>query len=119
MRRASFLRGASRRLIAAFVLLLLLPAAAVVWLGIRLVIQDRQLEAEGLRKQPENAAECIVNELGKRLADAERAIASTEPPGDDAVRAGDDEVAVFSAGEELAAVRFAGVDLTLLWQSLE
>ena len=43
-------RGVSRRLIAAFVLLLLLPAAAVVWLGIRLVIQDRQLEAEGLRK---------------------------------------------------------------------
>jgi hypothetical protein len=26
------------------VLLLLVPAAAVVWLGVRLVIQDRQLE---------------------------------------------------------------------------
>jgi signal transduction histidine kinase len=83
---ASFLRGASRRLIAAFVLLLPLPAAAVVWLGIRLVIQDRQLEAEGLRAERENAAERIVLELSKRLSDAERALVSAESPGDDAVR---------------------------------
>jgi hypothetical protein len=42
------------------VLLLLVPAAAVVWLGVRLVIQDRQLESEQLRKQREIAADEVV-----------------------------------------------------------
>jgi hypothetical protein len=39
------------------VLLLLLPAFAVVWLGVRLIVQDRQLEAEQLRKRREGAAD--------------------------------------------------------------
>jgi signal transduction histidine kinase len=73
-------------LVVAFILLLLLPAAAVVWLGVRLVIQDRQLESEQLRKQRESAAERVVNDLNERLSTAERNLTSIETPGDDAVR---------------------------------
>ena len=78
-------QGASHRLIAAFVLLLLLPAVAVVWLGVRLIVQDRQLETNQLSKQRERAAEQIVNALNARLSVAERNLGSVEPPGDDAV----------------------------------
>ena len=80
-----FGQGASRRLIAAFVLLLLLPAVAVVWLGVRLIIQDRQLESEQLRKQRESAANLTVKALNERLSSAERNLDAVEPPGDDAV----------------------------------
>ena len=41
--------GASRRLILSFVLALLVPAAAVVWLGVRLIEQDRALASRQLR----------------------------------------------------------------------
>jgi len=80
-----FPQGASRRLIAAFVLLLLLPAVAVVWLGVRLIVQDRQIELDQLRKQRDRAATQIVNALNERLSAAERNLGSGEPPGDDAV----------------------------------
>ena len=86
MFRATLPQGAPRRLIAAFVLLLLLPAVAVVWLGVRLVIQDQQLETERLRTQREAAAEQLVNELNTRLSAAEGNLVSEAPPGDDAVR---------------------------------
>lgn len=85
MFRATFPQGAARRLIVAFVLLLLLPAAAVVWLGVSLIIQDRQLESEQRRKQREAAAEQIVTDLNERLSAAERNLASSAPLGDDAV----------------------------------
>jgi signal transduction histidine kinase len=84
--RTAVPQGVSRRLIAAFVLLLLLPAIAVVWLGVRLIIQDQQLEAERLRKQRESAAEQLVELLNRRLSSAEENLASEEPPGDGAVR---------------------------------
>ena len=41
--------GASRRLILSFVLVLLVPAVVVVWLGVRLVEQDRALASSELR----------------------------------------------------------------------
>jgi signal transduction histidine kinase len=121
-------QGASRRLIAAFVLLLVLPAAAVVWLGVRLVIQDRELETKQLREQRERTAERVVAELTEHLAEAERTLSSSDSPGDDAIKiaiiAGsirtypttrllyypslglaDDTTDVFTAGEALEWVR--------------
>jgi signal transduction histidine kinase len=83
---ASFLRGASRRLIAAFVLLLLLPAAAVVGLGMWLVVQDRQLESDRLRTRRDAAADRMVAALNERLAATERRLSDDDPPGDDAVK---------------------------------
>ena len=83
---ASLSHGSARRLIIAFVLLLLLPAVAVVSLGVRLVIQDQQLEADQLHKQRESTAGRIVDVLKERISDAERSLDSTEPPGDDAIR---------------------------------
>jgi signal transduction histidine kinase len=83
--RASLPGGPSRRLIAAFVLLLLLPAVTVVWLGVRLIVQDRELESEQLRRQRESAAERIVGLLNERLSAAEGRLGSAEAPGDDAV----------------------------------
>jgi hypothetical protein len=77
--------GRSRRLIVAFVLLLLLPAATVVWLGVRLVIKDRELEIEQLRTRKESAATAIVDDLNEWLALAERDLSMRQPPGDDAV----------------------------------
>jgi signal transduction histidine kinase len=117
-------RGASRRLIAAFVLLLLLPAAAVVWLGVRLIVQDRQLESEQLRTERESVANRVVEALDTQLAGADRNLDSMGPPGDDAVifvlksdgvetrprtpllyrpglAAGGDPLPAFTAGEEL------------------
>lgn len=85
MFRATLPQGASRRLIVAFVLLLLLPAVAVVWLGVRLIIQDRQLESAQLQEQRENVAERVVSRLSERLSAAQRNLASETPPGDDVV----------------------------------
>ena len=45
-----------RRRILSFTLVLLAPAAAVVWLGVRLVDEDRALAARQLRERRESAA---------------------------------------------------------------
>jgi two-component system phosphate regulon sensor histidine kinase PhoR len=77
--------GPSRRLLTGFVLLLLLPAAAVLWLGLRLVVQDRQIEEDDLRKRQEGAAKRVALELTDRLDEAEAALDRPSDPGDDAI----------------------------------
>ncbi len=63
MRFALGRTGAPNRLILSFLLLLLLPAAAVVWLGIQLLEQDRDLEARQLAERRESAADRFVAAL--------------------------------------------------------
>src|SRR5579863_1704496 len=71
-----------RRLIASFVLLLLLPAAAVVWMGVRLIGQDRALELQ-LRDRRENAADRLIVGLEKAVSASEQKL--TAPPDDDSL----------------------------------
>jgi signal transduction histidine kinase len=68
--------GASRRLILSFVLVLLVPAAAVVWLGVRLVDQDRTLAARQLRERREAAADRVIASLQQAVAISERRLAA-------------------------------------------
>ena len=79
-----------RRLIASFVLLLLLPALAVAWLGMQLLEQDRQLASRQLRERREITAERVVAELERAVSATERRLTGTAPdfrllPEDDAV----------------------------------
>jgi two-component system, OmpR family, phosphate regulon sensor histidine kinase PhoR len=67
--------GASGRLILSFVLVLLVPAAAVVWLGLRLVDQDRALAARQLRERREAAADRVIASLQHAVAISERRLA--------------------------------------------
>jgi len=69
-------RGASRRLIVSFVLVLLVPATAVVWLGARLVEQDRALASRQLRERRESAADRVIAGLEQALASTERQLVS-------------------------------------------
>ena len=82
--------GASRRLILSFVLVLLVPAVAVVWLGARLIEQDRALASRQLRERRESAADRLIAGLEQAVSATERRLAG-EPsgvpirPDDDAV----------------------------------
>src|SRR5207237_9679131 len=64
--------GASRRLILSFVLVLLVPAAAVVWLGVRLIEQDRALASRQLRERRESAADRLIAGLEQSVSSTER-----------------------------------------------
>lgn len=64
--------GASRRLLLSFVFVLLVPAAAVVWLGVRLIDQDRALALRQLRERHESAADRLVAGLEQAVASTER-----------------------------------------------
>lgn len=66
-------------------LLLLLPAGTVVWLGVRLIVQERQLELDRQRRQRVNAADQIVELLTERLSAAAQHLDAVDAPGDDAV----------------------------------
>ena len=72
--------GASRRLILSFVLVLLVPAVAVVWLGARLVEQDRQLASRQLRERRESAADRLIAGLEQAVSATERQL-DGEPTG--------------------------------------
>ena len=82
--------GASRRLILSFVLVLLVPAVAVVWLGARLIEQDRALASRQLRERRESAADRLIAGLEQAVSATERLL-DGEPsgvpirPDDDAV----------------------------------
>jgi signal transduction histidine kinase len=82
--------GASRRLILSFVLVLLVPATAVVWLGVRLIEQDRALASRQLRERRESAADRLIAGLEQAVSSTERRL-DGEPiglpirPDDDAV----------------------------------
>src|SRR5580704_11323663 len=75
--------GAPRRLIVSFFLLLLLPAATVVWLGVQLLERDRGLEAQQLRDRRESACDRLIASLQQALSATERKL--TVPVDDDAV----------------------------------
>lgn len=85
-------RGALRRLIVSFVLALLVPATAVVWLGVRLIEQDRALASRQLRERWESAADRLIVGLEQAVSSTERRL-DGEPaglqiqPDDDAVLA--------------------------------
>jgi tetratricopeptide (TPR) repeat protein len=96
--------GAPKRLLWSFVLLLLLPAAAVAWLGVQLLEQDREIEARRIAERRERAADRAIAEIEKAVAATERQLsgaANTVPilPGDDAV------VVTMAAGGVEAAPR--------------
>jgi signal transduction histidine kinase len=82
--------GASRRLILSFVLVLLVPAGAVVWLGVQLIEQDRALASRQLIERRESAADRLIAGLEQAVASTERRLGG-EPtgvpirPDDDAV----------------------------------
>ena len=74
--------GSSRRLSALFLVVVLPPAATLVWLGLQLVEQDRSLWAQRELEGRQAAAEAIVYSLNQSLADAERHLPDGEvPPG--------------------------------------
>jgi signal transduction histidine kinase len=84
-----------------FVLLLVLPAAAVAWLGVQLIDQERDLESRRLRERRGSAADRLV-------ADIERAISATErrlggAPADLPVLPNDDAVHVTIRGADVDA----------------
>ena len=64
--------GASRRLILSFVLVLLVPALAVVWLGVRLIEQDRAIASCQLQERRESAADRFVAGLEQAVSSTER-----------------------------------------------
>jgi hypothetical protein len=75
-----------RRLIVSFVVLLLLPAGAVVWLGIRLIQQDRAQELRQVRERRDSAADRIVASLEQSLSSTERRLGGGAfSPDEDAV----------------------------------
>jgi signal transduction histidine kinase len=77
----------SRRLILSFVLLLLLPAATVVWLGVQLIARDRVQESNQLRDRRESASDRLIGSLQQKLLATERKLAgpanSVLTPADD------------------------------------
>src|SRR5258708_6614551 len=84
IREDSSAMSASRRLIAAFVLLLLFPAAAVVWLGVRLIAQDHALEASQSEERRKSSSDRAVAFLEQSVTATERRLSGTPaPPGED------------------------------------
>ena len=72
----------SRSLTVLFVAVMCLPAVALVTLGVRLLEQDRALEAQRLAELRESAADRLVNSLKQALSASEAGLA----PSEDAVR---------------------------------
>ena len=83
--------GSSRRFIVSFVLVLLVPATAVVWLGVRLVEQDRALASRQLRERRESGADRIIAGLQQAVSSTERRL---NEPGNLLIRPDDDAVLV-------------------------
>lgn len=76
----------SRKLLAGFVLVITLPVAALIWLGLQLAAQDRELSAQRKQERRELAADRAVSTLERVLADTERRLAEEAPPEEGAVR---------------------------------
>jgi signal transduction histidine kinase len=92
--------GGPQRLIVYFVLLLLLPAGAVVWLGIQLIRQDRVLESRQLQERRESAADLVVAGLEQALSATERGLGALP-----------DRVPASGDGAVFAVFRNGGVEL--------
>jgi signal transduction histidine kinase len=89
MSRSGNRANGPRRLVLSFVLLLLLPAAAVVWLGLALLRQDRDLEARQRQERRATAADQVVAGLAQAMTATERQLTAWPPalrltPGGDA-----------------------------------
>ncbi len=67
-------------LLAAFLLLTLGPALGLVWLGWRLLEQDRVLESRRMEERRENAADQMVAALQRELQAAELDLVQLSPP---------------------------------------
>jgi len=85
-------------LLAAFLLLTLGPSVGLVWLGWRLLDQDRALENQRIDERRERAADQVVASLQRALQTSELDLAQLRAPA-----AGDDALIVeFKASEVLA-----------------
>src|SRR5688572_23557485 len=74
------LSTSSRRLAALFLVVLVPAAATLVWLGVRLLEQDRRLWAERDLEKREAAADILVRELSQTLASAEESLSLARVP---------------------------------------
>ena len=92
---------APRRLMLSFVILLLAPAMAVVWMGVRLVEQDRALESRRLRERRESASDRLVAGLEQALSATERRL--NGPPADFSIGRDDDAVIVTFGARRIEA----------------
>ena len=63
-----------RNLTVAFLAVAAVSVVALIWLGARLVAQDRALEAERLREKRESAADRVVAALDRALSADERSL---------------------------------------------
>ena len=63
-----------RHLLAGFLIVTLGPACGLVWLGWKLLDQDRALASQRLQERRERAADLAVSSLQQRLAAAESAL---------------------------------------------
>jgi signal transduction histidine kinase len=63
-----------RNLTAAFLAVAAVSVIALIWLGVRLVAQDRALETERLREKRESAADRVVAALDQALSGDERSL---------------------------------------------
>lgn len=69
----------SRSLLAAFLVVIAIPVAALVWLGFQLIEQDRQLNTQRQAERRELAAGRAVSALEKMLSDLERGLREAVP----------------------------------------
>ena len=91
--------GRPRRLILSVLVLLLLPGAAVVWLGVQLLSQDRELEARQRDERRESTADVLAAALEQSVATSERRL-----------RAGDMTWAAAYRDTVALTLRASGVD---------
>ncbi len=78
------------RLLQAFLVATILPAAALAWLGWRLIEQDRQLERQRVQDLVENTATSVTAAIERELGAIDRelgspVVTSSTPPRDSAV----------------------------------
>jgi signal transduction histidine kinase len=78
-----------RRTVALFIAVAAVSVAALVWMGARLLVQDRALEGQRLQERRETAADRVVAALEQALLAEERRLAKPPetdlPDGDDAL----------------------------------
>ncbi len=102
--------GGPRRLLWSFALVVLLPAVAVGWLGLRLIEQDRELESRQRLERRDLASERIVAGLERALSVTERLL--RDAPLRMAIRTDDDAVLVTMSAGGLEAVPAAHLVFT-------
>jgi signal transduction histidine kinase len=71
--------GGPKRLLWSFAIVLLLPAVAVGWLGLRLIQQDRELESRQRRERRDIAGERVVAGLERAVSATERQLRAASP----------------------------------------